>query len=87
MHAASTLLPSHVIKDHDLDILRGLDVMSLGVITRLNLGVDNDDFTITLVLKQQSLLMIWIDLKVWTLVARAVLRIPIVEGEVCRPWQ
>merc|ERR1719359_1696799 len=85
--AGSTLLPGHVVKYDHLDILISLNVMPLGVVTGLHLGINYNDLTITLVLEEQSLLMIWIDLKVWTLVAGAVLCIPVVEGEICRAWQ
>ena len=81
------LSPSNVIEEYDLSILIAFDLNSLGTVTWWILSwVDVDDFSISFVSEQQSLVRVGVDPKVRRIVQSRMLGIPVEEAEVCLLW-
>ena len=81
------LSPSNMVEEDDLSILVAFDLNSLGTVTWWILGwVDVDDFSISFVSEEQSLVRVCVDSEVWRVVQGWVLSIPVEEAEVRLLW-
>ena len=76
-----------MVEEDDLSILVAFDLNSLGTVTWWILGwVDVDDFSISFVSEEQSLVRVGVDSEVWRVVQGWVLSIPVEEAEVRLLW-
>lgn len=80
----SSLAPRDVVVEYHLYVLCGRNFDPARVVAWLCLRVDVDHLSVALVFKEQPRLIVGNHLEVGRVVARAGLRLPVVEGKVCR---
>lgn len=62
---ALALPPCHVVVQHHLHVLRGLNFRPLRVVTGVSLGIHIDYFSVSLILEQKASLAVSYNLEVW----------------------